>query len=419
MKQITAILLGAGNRGQWAYGPWALEHPDELKFVAVAEPDEVRREMFCKAHGIPAERSFADWKDLLGLGKIADAALICTQDTMHFEPTVAAIEAGYHILLEKPISPSAQECVAIGDLAAQHPDQVVSVCHVLRYTNFFSKIKELIDSGVIGDVMTMVHNESVCYWHQAHSFVRGHWRNSKESSPMILAKSCHDMDIMLWLMGKNCVKVSSFGDLGFFKAENAPEGAPLRCTDGCPAADSCAYNAVRVYNSPTVPDFMLTALTQDPSPEGRRKVLEEGPYGRCVFHCDNDVVDHQVVNMLFEDGATATFSMTAFTHKGGRSLRVMGTKGEIRATSDSGDIQVRDFLTDSITDIKIAPAGSGHGGGDEGIIADFVRLVASQSQGRTSAQQSIQSHIMALAAERSRVEGKVITLSEFMDEMRG
>ncbi len=418
MKQITAVLLGAGNRGHWAYGPWALAHPEQFKFIAVAEPDPVRRERFCKAHDIPVERSFADWKEVFSLGRIADAVLICTQDNMHFEPTVKAIELGYHVLLEKPISPSATECVAIGDLAAQHPDQVVSICHVLRYTPFFSKIKELISAGVIGDVVNMVHNENVCFWHQAHSFVRGNWRSSTESSPMILAKSCHDMDILLWLMGKDCEKVSSFGSLSYFTAANAPKGAPLRCTDGCPAADNCPYDAVRVYTSPTVPDFMLTALTADPSPEGRRRALEEGPYGRCVFRCDNDVVDHQVVNLQFEGGATATFSMTAFTHKGGRSLRIMGTKGEIRASSDTMDIEVRDFLTDTVTGIHLPSSSAGHDGGDEGIMADFVRLVADGHEGRTSAGQSVQSHLMALAAERSRLEGKVITLSEFADEYR-
>ncbi len=247
MKPVTAILIGAGQRGKDALSSYALKHPDEIKFVAVAEPDEMKRQQYIEAHQIPEELAFSTWEDLLAQPKLADAALICTLDNMHYEPTKLALEKDYHILLEKPLSNNVKECVLLGELAKQYAHKVFSVCHVLRYTNFFMKIKELVDQKVIGDIMTINHNEFVGRIHQSHSFVRGNWGNSRRESPMILQKCCHDLDILLWLIGKDCKKVSSFGSLDYFTKKYAPEGAPLRCLDGCPIGDSCPYNAEKKF----------------------------------------------------------------------------------------------------------------------------------------------------------------------------
>ncbi|MBL4934618.1 Gfo/Idh/MocA family oxidoreductase [Clostridium sp. YIM B02515] len=422
MKKVTAVLLGAGQRGAGAYAPYAIKFPEELQFVAVAEPDKERREEFKRLHKIEDRYCFESWEELMEQPKLADAILICTQDRMHYEPTIKALEKGYHVLLEKPMSYDAMECVSMGEYAKKY-NRVFSICHVLRYTPFFRTIKKLLEDGRIGKLMSIQQIENVAYWHQAHSFVRGNWRNSKESSPMILAKSCHDMDIILWLVGENCSKISSFGSLGHFKKEEAPAGAPLRCLDGCPAEKECPYYAPKIYIDwidNWQADVIRKVVSIDTSEEALLKALKEGPYGRCVYHCDNDVVDHQVVNMEFENGVTAVFTMCAFTYEGGRSIKLMGTKGQIRCDLDKNVIEVRSFVTGKREDINLDVSADGHGGGDLGIMRDFVELVRNEGkvEGVTSASVSVQSHIMSLAAERSRLENKIINVQDYINELK-
>lgn len=417
MKTVKAVLLGAGGRGMQSYAPYALDFPHELKFIAVAEPNPVRRENFCKLHDIDEANCFETWEELLAKPQMADAAVICTQDSMHFEPTMVALEKGYHVLLEKPMSNDPYECITMGEYAKQH-HRVFSICHVLRYTVFFSTLKKLLSDGRIGRLVSIQHNENVAHWHQAHSFVRGNWRNSKESSPMILAKSCHDMDILLWLANADCTHISSFGSLTYFKKENAPEGAPFRCQDGCPVEKECPYYAPRTYVDQN-PDWLsFIENTNDKSKEARAKALRTSPYGRCVYHCDNDVVDHQVVNMEFENEITASFTMCAFTKECNRTIKLMGTKGEIRGHMEKNEIEFLNFITGSREMIHLEQSPYGHGGGDYGIMQDFVKLVRDEeSKGRTSADISVQSHLMAFAAEEARLERKTIDMKEYMTKM--
>lgn len=411
---VKMIVIGAGMRGTHAYGIYAEEHKEEVQFTAVAEPNAERREYFRKLHKIPADMCFESWEQLLELPRIADAALISTQDTMHYEPTMAAIEKGYHVLLEKPMSTKASECIAMGEFAKEK-NQLFMICHVLRYASFFVNIKKLLDKNKIGKLISIQHNENVGYYHQAHSYVRGNWRNSELSSPMILAKSCHDMDILLWLAGADCQSIASFGELTFFKESNAPQNAPLRCTDGCPVEKECPYSAQKQYLGERL-DWLTTAICDDHSLEGRKKALQEGPYGRCVFHCDNNVVDHQVVNILFENDVTAAFTMCAFTQEINRTIKLMGTMGEIRGNMDKNEIEVRTFVDGKSEIIKTDDVNgdNGHGGGDRGIMKEFVSLVEKGgTEALTSAETSVQSHLMAFAAERSRLEKKTINLKEF------
>ncbi|MEG0126281.1 MAG: Gfo/Idh/MocA family oxidoreductase, partial [Clostridia bacterium] len=289
----------------------------------------------------------------------------------------------------------------------------VVVCHVLRYTPFYQKIKELMDAGTVGEVVSLQAIEQVGYWHQAHSFVRGNWRSTAESSPMILQKCCHDMDILLWLTGKHCRRVSSFGSLRHFTKEQAPAGAPMRCTDGCPAAEACVYNAERFYMDRVrkgETDWPVNVVAFEPNEENVMKALKEGPYGRCVYHCDNDAVDHQVVNLELEDGATVNFTMCAFVAHGGRTLRVMGTRGELYCDMKKETVRVMPFgQEDTEIDItKLTDDFSGHGGGDTRMIHEFVRLVAGEeitSTTLSSIDRSVESHLVALAAETSRLAG--------------
>ena len=406
MNQVTAILIGAGARGQ-IYARYAQEHPEELRIIAVAEPKADRRALMCRAYGIPADRAFSNWEDLLARPQMADAALICTLDDMHTEPTLAALKQGYHVLLEKPMSNSETECRAIA-AAAEEAQRVLSVCHVLRYTPFYRTIKQLIDDGQVGEVASLSQVENVGYWHHAHSFVRGNWRCSEQTSPMILQKSCHDMDILLWLSGQRCTRVSSFGSLHHFDAAHAPQDAPLRCTDGCP------YDAGKIYLTDNV-GWPTDMLTTDLSREGRLKALREGPYGRCVYHCDNDVVDRQVVNLEFDNGAVAGFTMTAFTTDMARQLKVCGTKGQITADMNANTVSLHRFGESGPREITLETPPQtnnyGHGGGDYYLMRDFVRAVQSGGDGNlSSARVSLQRHLICFAAERSRVERRIVEL---------
>lgn len=421
MKQVTAILIGAGARGR-IYSQYALDYPKELKIVAVAEPNVDRRNKFCETWKIPLDSQYDSWEGLLGQPCVADVAIICTLDELHTAPTLLALEKGYHVLLEKPMSNTETECREIVQ-KAEKAGRILSICHVLRYTPFYQKLKELIDTGVIGKIAVINQIENVGYWHQAHSFVRGNWRNSNETSPMILQKSCHDLDIILYLLGQDCISLSSFGSLRHFTSENAPEGAPMRCLDGCPHSKVCPYYAPKIYLTDNI-GWPTDMLTTDLSYKGRVKALEEGPYGYCVYHCDNNVVDRQVVNMEFENGAVASFVMTAFTTDNARQIKIMGTKGQIAGDMESNIITIHLFGEERSNIIEVSlpqeKNNYGHGGGDYHLMKDFVHLVASNGEkdSLSSATVSLQSHLMCFAAEQSRLQGAVINMKEFTKGFR-
>lgn len=414
MKKVTGILIGAGLRGGYVYSQYAIDHPDEFQVVAVAEPDKERREMFAARHHIPPELCFESYEKMLGKEKMADCAMVCTQDKMHYEPVAIAMEKGYHVLCEKPMSPKKEEIINMGKMAKKY-NRILSVCHVLRYSPFFSKIKDLLESDRIGRLMTIQHIEEVGYWHHAHSFVRGNWRNAEETSPMILQKCCHDMDIMLWLADSRCESISSFGELSYFKEENAPEGAPYYCLDGCPYRDECAFYAPRFYlkHPKAVDDGLVYAVTDNTDPSHVLETLKKGPYGRCVFHCDNTVVDHQTVDIMFENQVTASFLMTAFTNQCARRIRLMGTKGEIKGDMDAGIIEITDFVSGDQEKIMLHTPAQGHNGSDISMMRDFVRMIGEGKKGKTDAAVSVESHLMALAAEEARIKKEVLDFRGF------
>ncbi|MCL2603954.1 MAG: Gfo/Idh/MocA family oxidoreductase [Defluviitaleaceae bacterium] len=406
----TAILIGAGQRGI-VYANFALSHPEEFEIVGIAESDATRRDQAREKFKLAPEVCLNTWEDVFTREKWADAVMICTQDTMHYEPVMAAIRQGYDILLEKPISPSERECMEIAE-AAEEAGVKVMVCHVLRFTPLFSQVRRLIEDGAIGDVVTFVHNENVGDTHHAHSFTRGHWRNTRESSPMILAKACHDLDIMQWLVGKKCLALQSFGSLKFFNEQNKPAEAPPRCTDGCTA--DCPYDARKLYLHSQNGWFRSVAAGyQNPADADVLRALENGPYGRCVFQCDNDVVDHQTVNMLFEDGITAVFSMSSFTPEISRSFKIMGTKGQIKAHTHEKTILLTDFTTREEREIPVEAIEGGHDGGDIGIMKSFCAYLRGEISGSqvSEVRISAENHRLCFKAEESRVNGgKLITL---------
>ena len=408
MKQITAVVLGAGSRGS-IYAGYAKEHPEELKIIAIAEPRRDRLDTLAEEVGVLPEYRFDSWKDLLSQPKLADCAFVCTLDDDHIAPALKAMELGYDLLLEKPMSNREAECLQIAE-TARRTGRTLAVCHVLRYTPFYMTLKALIDQGAVGQVTTINQIENVGYWHQAHSFVRGNWRNSTETSPMLLQKSCHDMDIILWLMGSTCTKVHSFGSLRHFTPENAPAGAAERCLE-CPHRDTCPYSAPKLYMDMERTGWPVDVITTDLSEAGRRKALEEGPYGRCVYYCDNDVVDRQVVNLEFENGSVATFTMTGLSADFFRELKIFGTEGQIRANMGTKEIVLHRFGEEPQTvPVDMGTEASGHGGGDYGLMADFLRILREGGESRSSAEVSLQSHLICFAAERSRNDDLVVTL---------
>lgn len=410
MKQLTAIVIGAGNRAD-CYAEYSIKYPGQLSFVAVAEPIKERADFFKNKYGIKQENVFDDWKKLLSKPKMADIAFICTQDQMHFEPAMKALDLGYNLLLEKPIAVSAEECKAIAD-KANEKGLTVTVCHVLRYTKFYRKIKEIIDSGVLGDMTTLLMRENVGIFHMSHSFVRGNWHVSENSNPMIVAKCCHDLDLIYWLTGQYCDSISSFGSLQYFKEENAPKGSPKRCLDGCPVANECMFYAPRAYIENEV---FANIIFNTTDPEFITKAMETSPYGNCVFHNDNNVVDHQVVNMNYKSGLTATLIMSGFTQKIDREIYIMGTKGELRGDMEDGTIKIVDFATNNTTEYKLPlnDGRTGHGGGDMAMMREFVNKLSQGKKASTTVEDSIESHLMGFAAEEARIKNKVIDFNNY------
>lgn len=412
-KAVSVIIIGAGGRGN-TYAKYAEKFPESMKIVGVSDILDHRLKSLSDKHGVAPEMRFGHFREVFASGKkLADAVVISTPDDRHFEPCMKALELGYDVLLEKPCAQTEKECRAILAQAKKY-NRIVAVCHVLRYSPYFIAMREVLRSGAIGELVSIQHMEPIQYAHMAHSYVRGNWRSSKETTPIILAKSCHDLDMLRWLIDRPCKSIVADGSLHLFKAENAPEGAPLKCTDGCPHEATCPYSAIDIYvrKKAHLHVFDLDG-SQDPEQiMARLKDPSYDNYARCVYHCDNDQPDHYVTEMVFEGGKTAAFSMEAFTPTGGRRTRIMGTTGYIEG--DGTKFTVTDFRTrrQQVWNKKISDIpeyrGSGHGGGDLALARDFVEAVAHQDPSRLSStiDASIESHVMGFAAERSRKSGR-------------
>lgn len=425
MKTYSVLVIGAGCRGGM-YADLMAAHPDKFRVVGVADPVQGRREAVARRLNIPEDRCFASWEEALSRSKLADIAVIATGDNEHYHPALKAIQLGYDLLLEKPVAQTPTECAAIAHAAEQKGVRVL-VCHVLRYTHFYKAIKQLLMDGTLGEVQSVIAVEAVGNVHQSHSYVRGNWHSETESTPMLLAKCCHDLDILQWLLDKPCKRVQSFGSLTHFTPENAPEGAPQRCIDGCPAADTCPYNAVKLYYDDKDNDWFRCACTRDiakdniPTDEEVMFALRTTDYGLCVYHANNDVVDHQVVNLEFEGGATVSFSMNAF-NCGGRYIRLFGTKGELFGNADGSELTLFTFadrqyrrLSTLQVDESIT---SGHGGGDEGIVCELYDYLSDHYTGFCAADIGIsaKNHLIGFAAEKARHTGTVVDMDAYFAE---
>lgn len=404
-KAVTAVTLGAGARGN-VYGNYALSYPGELKIVGVAEPIALRNERYTHKHNIPEENRFPTWEDVFKRPKFADAVLITTPDNLHYGPCMAALKAGYDVLLEKPISPSERECRDILALAKK-TGRVVAVCHVLRYAPYFVKLRELVQTGAIGELVSIQHFEPIEHVHMSHSYVRGNWHDRHATTPIILAKSCHDLDILRWVVGRPCKKIVAMGGLKWFREENAPPGSTARCMDGCAVEGECPYSAMKIYyrNRSWLYVFDLPEEGEKQGPAILER-LRTTNYGRCVYRMDNNQEDHYVASMEFENGVTANFSMEAFTSYHGRHTRVMGSMGDI--VGDMQKFTLTDFRTSKSTEYDNSGS-DGHGGGDWRLVRDWVQAVSQQNPNllTSTIEASIESHVMGFMAEKSRKTGKV------------
>jgi len=416
MKKLA--IVGFGSRGQLFAS--LIQKFNDAELVAIAEVEETNLEAARTKFNLPEKICYHSADEFFAQGKICDAVFICTQDKQHYDMTIKALELGYDVCLEKPAAATIEECIQIRDKALQLGRKVM-LTHVLRYAPFYGCIKKLIKDGEIGNVATISQTENIAFWHFALSYARGPWRNMSESTPTIVAKCCHDLDMLLWLMDKKCVSVSSFGKNFYFNKDNAPAGSAEYCVDCSEEVrKKCLYNAFELY-----PKKMKEGVIGGTAKYRESDVVEvikqkKDVISKCIFHTGSDAIDNQVVNMNFNDGSTAQLTMTAFSGRCDRSISVHGTKGDIRGDVSTGKIYLTKFgeKTEEIdVNTKYNKLGGrlsdGHGGGDAYLYKDFIDYITNDSKSftRTTISQSIESHILGFKAEESRLNGgKVIEL---------
>lgn len=439
---VSLALLGAGARGELNLAALAKQHPDTLKFVAVAEPHEGRRERFIQTYGIRRENAFADWREIATRPALADAVINTLPCRMHYESAMAMMAAGYPMLLEKPMALEPWQCMQLIE-TARTKKLMLGVAVQNRYNRIYQRTKELLEQGTIGHLINLDCAENIGYWHFIMSYVRGIHHHHTLSHSFMMAKGIHDIDLILWLVGKPVKRVSSFGQLSFFNSDNAPPGAPERCMEGCPVGETCVFNAVRQYLKPGRPDIPLRLCTgqsldvildlmrnprlrslgsivspEDVSEKGIRAALETTDYGRCVFRANNDVVDHQTVSIEFEGGITCSYSLSGFSVAWERTLNVHGSEGEIRTADFSGRLETRTFNPAKVRRERISYHGILHGGGDKVILLDFAKAVQrGASEGfLIAAETSLEPHLVVFAIEKARRDGLVVNMDVFRRE---
>ncbi|MDD4000208.1 MAG: Gfo/Idh/MocA family oxidoreductase [Bacilli bacterium] len=415
-EKITISVIGAGNRAEAYLQALETYYPDKYEIVAIAEPRKAQQLYYQEKYQLREDMIFASYQDFIKMPRLSDLIMITTLDDMHYLPTIYAIKTGYDIILEKPISMTLAEIIEIGKLGKEHQNQLIAVCHVLRHSLFFKKLKEIVDSKVLGKVINIQHNENIGYYHFAHSYVRGNWRNTEIASPLSVAKSCHDFDILLYLLkDKHCLKLSSMGDLAFFNQNNYDEKKMAPFCSQCSIEAECPYSAIKIYGSKKIRSIVFN----NDSLSSLKADLDKSNYGRCVFNCDNNVVDHQVTILEFEGGVHATFNLSAFTDKIHRSIKIMCEYGEIRAIETKKEIEITHFGKEEKDIIKTEDLGGGHGGADISFMMNFMDTYLEGKPFDSTLAMSIESHLMAFAAEDSRLAGgELIDMNKFYIKKR-
>ncbi|MFD2114654.1 Gfo/Idh/MocA family protein [Paenibacillus yanchengensis] len=420
-RPTTVVIVGAGHRSL-IYSSYAEKHPEQMKIVGVVEPDSERRALTKQRFNLQDENCFVDVEEFIAKPKIADAVINGTMDHLHVATSIPMLRAGYDIMLEKPIGVSMDEVLELYEEAERLGRKVV-ICHVLRYAPFYESIRKAIADGVIGDIVSLTTAENVTYHHMAMAYVRGKWgRKDTGGSSMLMAKSCHDLDVLAWMKGDvQPVKVSSFGNLLHFRPEKAPSGSGTRCLVDCAIEETCSYSARKHYIEQRLWEGYVTYNThlgvKMSDEELAESLRTDSPYGRCVWRSGNDVVDHQTVIIEFEDGSTGTHVMTGGTSKRGRSIHIIGTKGEIQGEMEQGSYFIRHpdarkghLYSEEQIDVGVSK--DMHGGGDLRLVADFIKVMkgAPPSISSTSLEKSLHGHLIGFAADQSRLEQKMVEI---------
>jgi len=415
MAQITAVIVGAGNRGS-VYARYASEYPQKLKINAMVEKNVGKLEYASQNYDIDKNYCFSEYTQVLEMGKVADAAIITTLDNTHKEIAIEFIKRGYDILLEKPLAVSLEDSLEILKNAKKYNVRLMT-CYVLRYSTFFGKLKELINKGIVGPVLAVDQRENIGYFHMAHSYVRGNWHSTKDSSPIILAKSCHDLDILHWMLEKKCTRVFSMGELKYFRKENMPCGAAPRCLD-CLVEEPCPYSAKKIYLQTDNTGWPVSTITNDFSYSARMEVLRNTDYGKCVYQCENDVLDYQTVDMEFEEGISVSFTLTAFTNDKTRIIHIYGGMGEITGDFEKGEITVHRFGEQAQMIKVVPPYQTAHAGSDFQMMDRFVQVMTDRTGNfiELDLNSTMESHYMAFAAEKSRNEKLPVDMIKFKKE---
>lgn len=456
---LDAVVVGAGDRGYDAYATWYLDHPDRGRVVAVADPDPGRRSRFAERYNLPANRCFASDAELFTQPQLAPLALVMTGDTYHVTPTVRALEAGYDVLLEKPVALDVAGCAALLD-AAERTGNVVAVCHVYRFAHVFAALHEVVRSGALGEIVSIQLSENVAFWHYAHSYVRGHTRSS--AVPWLLQKSCHDLDLLCWLAGSLPERVTSLVRPTELCEVNAPAGAPEHCSEGCPHAETCPYDAVAIYQDlrPLLGDLALhrrpygvgpaagalrrtrtslrkvpvrglqarldwwrwpvSAVTDDHTPGGLAEALATTRWGRCAWKVgDNDQPSAQTVDVAFANGVLASFTLQSTSYRSMREFRIDGTKGSAFGMLGAleGELHHADHVTGKVRRIPIPTATDGHGGGERPLFEDVLHALRTGAPPRTSIAAAVPSHVLAYAAMEAAATGTTVDVGAFAGDV--
>jgi predicted dehydrogenase len=411
LKALRIAVIGAGVRGT-SLARKVVSSGLPASIVAVAEPDPVKRKMFSEEFSIPIDSVYSGWETLADDLQKCDAAIIATLDNQHTGPAIASLKKGWHILIEKPLADTFEDCVNIVNLQKKN-NRIVSVCHTLRFMEGYRKVKKLIDGNAVGELIHIEHMEAISNMRFAHNYVRGRWSQEKLNTFLLLHKCSHDIDFINWLFKESCVRVSSFGSLKFFTSANAPLGSALRCTDGCSIAESCPYDALRLYTKGNLEEWPAKDISNVHNEESHFRALRNGPYGHCVWHAGNDVVDHQVVMMEFNGGATATCTLTGYSATNGRRVRVQGSEGEILFDEAAGTITVRRF-DDSINESANLPVVKEYHPEDQDIVNEWILSILSSTSVTVDASEALRTHAVVFAAELSRREGRTVSMRELL-----
>lgn len=412
MDKVKVAVIGAGVRGTYTYAPYILEYPNLCEIVAVVETKKGRRDLFSQKYNLKEEYIFESEEQFFASEKIADAVIIATSDDSHYNYAKLALEKGYHILLETPMANSLDGLVHLKELSHTYSDRILMTCHVLRHTEFFNKLKEIIDSRELGELSSIQYNENIGYLNFAHSYVRGNWRNSSDTSPLILSKSSHDMDILLYLTGSKFRKIASFGSLKHFNSDSFKLTMSENCYR-CSEEENCPYSCKKIYLENN--SVMNNAVHINPTKENLETILKEGPYGRCVYRSDNNVVDNMVSIIEFENNVSATFNLSAFTKECNRTIKLMFTHGEVGGSFNDNEIRIKKFGEDEDRLLSLGKNDLSNNNANSNLIKSFINSVSQKNyiSPNSNIKDSINSHVMAFAAEYSRVSEEVIYVDDF------